>query len=677
MAMDNWKDWLRKEERFRAAEQDAILKAALASGTKTSLSQLRRAGLALTALQLEGKRNVFGGKVVLELRDRRLGKEMAGWRAGDPVRLLVTGSSGSSSRGDAPVTGPPGLIERSPRDGLVCVVFREEPDCVRDDGSNCSFLSLSLVKVLDDTFMFGRMHANLERFGQRAQDGSDAISVSILQALGAAQARPDNQTAAASCKPDSPAAAATAALQLNPEQQRAIATCLDESRPIGLIHGPPGTGKTQTLVQLLLQLPRNKRILVCGPSNLSVDNVLERYLQADTAAAAKGQKKRKIIRLGHPARVLASTAQYTLDAVAACSDAGRLLADVKDEMDRLLTVHLPRCKSGDERRAAYAELKQLRIERRERERMLALQLLAHSDLVFATLGTASGPKLMSQVEQFFPEQGKFDVVIVDEAGQALLPECLSAVLLAREKLILAGDHFQLPPTVMDPALANTLGVSLFETLMRRKGLADSSVMLCEQHRMNSAIMAWSNQRFYGGRLRAHESVAQWLIEGEEPLVFVDTAGFGLRETSSNSSSSSSNTQDSTAAKSLVLAEESKLNQGEAQLALKHASHLISARGVNPQDIAIISPYSAQVSLLQSSNDISDSLEIGSIDGFQGREKDAVILTLVRSNDDGEVGFLAEMRRLNVAMTRAKKHLYIIGDSETLERNPDLKQLVSY
>ena len=634
--MQKWKDWLRQEERFRAQEQDAIIKAAL-SASKSSLSQLRRSGFALTGLSIESKRSAFAGKVVLELKSR-LDAEFTGWRAGEPVRLLTSGA----------VAGA-GVVERTPRDGLICVSFREEP--LAADGNELTG-TVSLIKMLDDTLTFGRMHANLDKFISEPDNSINSLiltSISNWQSSRGILCNPSSTTVSDSTL--------STVMTLNKEQVEAVQSCLDERNRIGLIHGPPGTGKTQTLVELLLQFSRlGKKILVCGPSNLSVDNVLERFL--------KHQPQKRIIRLGHAARMLEAVCDYSLDVVAAKSDAGKLLADVKNEMDQILSVQLPRCKSGAERRACYAELKQLRVERREREGALALQLLAEADVVFATLGTASGLKLMKDLPKFDGKRGVFDVVIVDEAGQALLPECLGAALLAKEKLVLAGDHFQLPPTVMDASLNATLGVSLFEQLMHS---LPNSVMLKEQHRMNKSIMAWSNEKFYGGQLRAHASVADWCIEGEEPVVFVDTAGFGLLETSASE-------QQGDGIKSLLVAEESKLNEGEAELALKHAQHLIKQYNLEAHQIAIISPYSAQVSHLRATCSL-DGLEIGSIDGFQGREKDAVILSLVRSNDDGEVGFLAEMRRLNVAMTRAKKHLYIIGDSSTLERDPDLKQLV--
>ncbi len=627
--MQNWKDWLRKEERYRVTEQEAILKAAL-SASKSSLSQLRRSGFALTGLSVESSRGGFGGKVVLELKDR-LEKEMNGWRAGEPVRLLKGGE----------VIGA-GVVERQPKDGLICVSFREEPTGL----DSATMTVCSLVKALDDTFTFAIMHANLDKF---ISEPEKPLNELILQVL-------SDGSKTNSVSTSKPTICFTPHLKLNEEQLSAVQSCLEEGRRVGLIHGPPGTGKTQTLVELLLQL-KGKKVLVCGPSNLSVDNVLERLVKY----LPTGKVSKKMIRLGHPARMLDAVAEFSLDLVAAKSDAGLLLADVKNEIDRILSVQLPRCKSGAERRACYADLKQLRSERREREAALALQLLADAEMVFATLGTAGGPKLMRDLMKFDGKRGVFDVVVVDEAGQALLPECLAAVLLAKEKLVLAGDHFQLPPTIMDVSLNGTLGVSLFEHLMR--GLPDS-VMLKEQHRMNESIMAWSNEKFYRGELRAHASVAGWSIEGEEPVVFVDTAGFGLLEAASESDTKTG----------LLVAEESKLNQGEAKLALKHAEHLINERQLDPRQLAIISPYSAQVSWLRSACTIG-GLEIGSIDGFQGREKDAVILTLVRSNEAGEVGFLGEMRRLNVAMTRAKKHLYIIGDSSTLERNSELKQLV--
>ena len=480
-----------------------------------------------------------------------------------------------------------------------------------------------------------------------------------------------------------------------------------------MIHGPPGTGKTATLTEIIKKLVTegNKRILVCGPSNLSVDNLTERLLKE---LKDKNQNQQSsfpfMIRLGHPSRVLETCQGLTLDFWTENSDGGKLLKDVQGEIDEIVKNHLPRCKSHQERRELYGELKVLRQERKKREMNLAGDLIKRARIVFCTLGSACGNKRKKQLSAI-----KFDVVVVDEAGQALLPECLIAPLLAK-KMILAGDHCQLPPTVMNPELLNILDVSLFQKLIliNRNIMNDNDnnnnnnnndnmtynnnnnnnnsnnnnnnnnivkVMLREQYRMNEKIMEWSNSKFYGNKLKANEKVKNWKLEeinsteDEEignVLIFYDTCGFDLWE-----SETEGNDQGNTGIHDKLFVEHSKFNEGEAQVALDHYKNLITA-GLDGNRVALISPYSAQVSLLQdhfSTTENEFNPEINSIDGFQGREKDVIILSLVRSNTEGSVGFLNELRRINVALTRAKRQLVVIGDSGTLSRSDDLRGLV--
>lgn len=639
MNCDDWRQLLRGEEAYRKEEQSALLKAIL-STSSGKLGQLRRAGVAITGLKVESSRSRFGGKIILELQDtlgntgqtNNSNSSNNCWKAGQPCRLVSSGK----------IIGE-GLFEGLK--GTSISVSIGEDVFEANDFSNCT---LSLVQALDDTFLFGRMHANLNRF-----ESSDTAVKRALQSALQSKREALSSNRSEKTTQSSSFQLPKQHLPLNEEQIEAVKVALSADA-LALIHGPPGTGKTQVLVELLLQLRlQNKKILVCGPSNLAVDNVMERYLKHI------GTGKASAIRMGHGSRVIDALQAYTLDAIAAASDAGRLLEDVKNEIDRNLNT---RCTSKEERRALFAEVKQLRAERRERERNLVVELLAQAQVVFCTLGTASGPKLCEHLPKYDEKRGRFDVVIVDEATQALLPESLCAVSLAKEKLILAGDHCQLPPTVMNPELMKTLGVSLFEQLMRL-GLPDS-VMLCEQYRMNNQIMAWSNDRFYGGKLRAHPRNADWKLDQFAPVVFIDTAGFDLYEAAEEVDDSVH-----------LVAEQSKSNEGEARIAIRVLKQLLDS-GLDRSEVAIISPYSAQVSLLRSLCP-QEAVQIGSIDGFQGREKEAIILSLVRSNQQGECGFLDEMRRLNVAMTRAKKHLCVIGDSDTLRRNSLLKNLIDF
>jgi len=244
---------------------------------------------------------------------------------------------------------------------------------------------------------------------------------------------------------------------------------------------------------------------------------------------------------------------------------------------------------------------------------------------------------------------------------------------------------------MNPLIKNQLEISLFEHLIKRRNDEDcAEVMLKEQYRMNEKIMKWSNSKFYCNQLRAHESVSNWKLNLDgcddegfgDVLIFYDTCGFDLWESVEKSKENKNalvlveGKQESTLTL-IPFLEMSKFNEGEARIAIEHYKKLLS-HGIKSESIAIISPYSAQVSLIR--DQLADfqqkgQPEINSIDAFQGREKDVVILSMVRSNSEGIVGFLGEMRRINVAMTRAKKQLVIIGDSETLSRDSELSGLV--
>jgi superfamily I DNA and/or RNA helicase len=224
--------------------------------------------------------------------------------------------------------------------------------------------------------------------------------------------------------------------------------------------------------------------------------------------------------------------------------------------------------------------------------------------------------------------------------------------LRAARVVLAGDHLQLPPTVLSPE-AQDLSLSLFERLAAAQPSA--MVTLAEQHRMNDKIMRYPSDALYAGKLRAHPAVAGHAIDGA-PLLFIDTAGRGFEEETPEDS-------------------ESKLNPGEAELVAAQARALLDR--LSPSQIAVISPYDAQVQKIRALLADVPDLEVDTVDGFQGREKDAVLVSLVRSNESGELGFCADIRRINVAITRARKKLIVVGDSATLARHPFYAGFVRY
>lgn len=395
---------------------------------------------------------------------------------------------------------------------------------------------------------------------------------------------------------------------------------------------------------------RKLRILVCGPSNISVDNIVERLAPHQLS----------IIRLGHPARLLPSVLNHSLDVLTQSSEAAEIVKDVRKEMDAK-QASIKKTRSGKERRAIYGEMKELRKEYRERERQCVTRLVGDSRVVLATLHGAGGFQLRHE---------KFDVVIIDEASQALEAQCW-VPLLSAKKVILAGDHLQLPPTIKSSIsrskpdkpevrsntpsfnLANTsLETTLFDRLLILHG-ASIKRMLTTQYRMHERIMRFPSDEMYDSRLLADSSVKSRILatlpypvqetdDTREPLVFWDTQGGDFPEKAEDVESQDMKHGGSKGA----LMSDSKSNDMEAALVRLHIRNLVEA-GVMAEDIAVVTPYNGQLALL--AQDLKESfpgIELGSVDGFQGREKEAVVVSLVRSNPEHEVGFLAEKRRLN-------------------------------
>lgn len=505
---------------------------------------------------------------------------------------------------------------------------------------------------------------------------------------------------------------------LNPSQKEAVKFCL-ESPEVACIHGPPGTGKTHTIIEIIRQLtsvsdysPTPKRLLVCGASNLSVDNILERLLALP--APTKVTDKLRVTRLGHPARVMAhqGVLDSTLEVKASRTDQAALTKDVKNELEATLDILSGKGKGkpprGAERRKMWDEVKALRKEYRQRERGIVTSVLKDSQIVLATCHSAGGRQMRGQ---------EFDVVIIDEATQALEAVCWIPIFKAK-KLILAGDPLQLPPTILSVAKEKnndrnkkfrkaeqksskqvqataeidsgsehsssdqgeepvrqpsknssvlrpprSLETTLFDRIERMYG-SKIKKMLQIQYRMHSQICEFPSKTLYGSKLESDPSVASHLLsdlpnthaDSEEerqellatPIVFFDTAGCEYFE------KVDADVDDG-----------SRSNENEATLVKNWVDSLVST-GLSPDQISVITPYQAQVTLLSSLlRPEYPSLEIGTVDGMQGREKDAVVISLVRSNEKKEVGFLKDKRRLNVAMTRAKRSLCIIGDSSTV------------
>lgn len=453
---------------------------------------------------------------------------------------------------------------------------------------------------------------------------------------------------------------------LNESQNEAVKN-IEAAKDVAIIHGPPGTGKTTTLVQAVLRtLETESRLLVCAPSNTAVDLLTEKLAEQGV----------NVIRIGHPSRVSEMLLQHTLDAQIMNHreyKSLKLLRKNAEEYKSMAFQHKRKFgwEEREQRRLLKEESRMMLQEADEIERYITDDLLSRVQVITCTL-VGSANRVIRHLT--------YDTVFIDEAAQALEPGCWIPVTRAN-RVVLAGDHFQLPPTVKSEK-ADRLGLSktLFEKTIARQ--PEVAVMLKTQYRMHHQIMNFSNKQFYGGELKAHESVHFSDLHHFNPafteglaVEYVDTAGCGYNEQSFSETSSVANPE-------------------EADLLLKHLQQLLEqfpkTEGENgtekPLKIGIISPYRAQINYLKDQVEqmpqlheltVQKQLSVGTVDSFQGQERDIIYISMVRSNDRGEIGFLADIRRMNVGMTRAKKKLVIVGDSATLTYDPFYQEFVQY
>lgn len=441
---------------------------------------------------------------------------------------------------------------------------------------------------------------------------------------------------------------------LNSSQQAAVDKILSANE-LAIVHGPPGTGKTTTLVQAIkaLIVQEGGPILAVAPSNTAVDLLSEKL----------SDEGLNVVRIGNPARVSEGLASLTLDSRMSEHASMKEIKKLKKQAAAFRDMaHKYKRNFGqaerDQRKALFNEARNIMKEVERTEQFILDDLLAKAQVITATLVGAN----------HYTVRGlSYHTVVIDEAGQAAEPACWIPILKA-QKLVLAGDHCQLPPTIKsEEAARKGLNITLLE---RSVALHPGAVVLLEeQYRMHEIIMGYSAAVFYGRRLKAHASVAgHQLFQGDRPLLFVDTVGCGFEEKTDGVSTS---------------------NPEEAAFLFKHLTQFtreLSAR-LAPGDlprIAVISPYRQQVELLKEQllhspiqKIYGDKLSVNTIDSFQGQERDVVYISMTRSNPDNKIGFLSEVRRMNVAMTRARKKLVIIGDSGTLSQSPFYAGLIQY
>jgi superfamily I DNA and/or RNA helicase len=604
----------------RAEALDAAERAKKLSGTEAEAT-----GRSLVDLVVIDSSFGVGGRIILELRKRSGRLPWTRLDAGAPV--VLSAAAGSSAR---------------PRVQRGVVLERGElfVRVAMDASQELSEEAEVRIDLSYDEIAIDRQRMALE----------EASRVSARSRLGELRSmllgeRAPTFVPADGSDPIHPFAA------LDRSQEEAVRFALS-ANDVALIHGPPGTGKTSALVELIRQaVRRRRRVLACAPSNTAVDNLLERLARAGE----------RVVRIGHPARVLPELVEHTLDAMVDRHEDVRLarklvrearaLRRKADKWTRAKPEPGEKREMRDEVRALFADAR--RLERQAEER-----ILDSADIICSTT-SVDGQVLGDRA---------FDLVVIDEACQSTEPGCWVPILRAR-KLVLAGDHRQLPPTILsNEAARGGLGVSLFERLAEQLG-GEVMRRLDRQYRMHRSIMSFSSREFYQGTLEADRSVENHLladIEGvernrltESPVDLIDTAGAGYTE-------------------EIEPDGESRRNTEEAALVVESVAGLIAA-GIAPPSIAVIAPYAAQVRLIRQAVEEMGvaGLEIDTVDGFQGREKEAVVISFVRSNEEREIGFLEELRRTNVALTRARRKLIVIGDGATLSANDFYRRLIEW
>jgi superfamily I DNA and/or RNA helicase len=442
---------------------------------------------------------------------------------------------------------------------------------------------------------------------------------------------------------------------LNESQLEALKAMLC-APDVAFIHGPPGTGKTTTLVQVIKHtIKTEKQVLVCAPSNAAVDLLVDKLSEQGLS----------VLRIGHPARVTEQSLSKTLDARIASHPNYQELRGLRKKMEQLRSKALKYKRNfgyheKQERRLLMQEVKGLKTDADLLEFYIVNDLMQNTEAICCTLVGSSHPVMRGK---------KFKTVFIDEAAQALEPACWIP-LLRSSRVIFAGDHQQLPPTIKSiEAAREGLAKTLFEKGIENQPKTTS--MLEVQYRMHEKIMKFSSEYFYEGKLIAHESVRSSLLRPDQsPVELIDTAGCGYQETQDPETLS-------------------RLNAEEAQLLIHQVEMLVEEIGTNAWldekiTLGIITPYRAQVDHLHTLAESSAVLEplyalvtINTVDAFQGQERDVIAISFVRSNEKGDVGFLGDIRRTNVAMTRARKKLIMIGDSATLGSHPFYLKLIDF
>lgn len=431
---------------------------------------------------------------------------------------------------------------------------------------------------------------------------------------------------------------------LNASQQHAVGEVM-RAKDVAIVHGPPGTGKTTTLVEAIYEtLRRESQVLVCAQSNMAVDWISEKLVDRGVA----------VLRIGNPTRVNDKMLSFTYERHFEAHPDYPQLWSIRKAIRELRQQRRGRTESW------HQKMDRLKSRATELELRIRSSLFGEARVIACTLTGAANRVL---------EGEHYSTLFIDEAAQALEAACWIAIRKAG-RVILAGDHCQLPPTVKSiMALKGGLGRTLMERIAEQK--PEVVTLLEVQYRMNEQIMRFSSDYFYNSRVQsAPEVKGRGILDYDRPMMWVDTTDVDGRE-------------------EFVGENFGRINRAEAELTLTTLADYFDKIGRQRVldesiDVGIISPYRAQVQLLRKMIRQSERLRpyrrlitVNTVDGFQGQERDIILISLVRDNDGGDIGFLRDLRRMNVAITRARMKLIILGSAATMTRHPFYNKLYEY
>lgn len=433
---------------------------------------------------------------------------------------------------------------------------------------------------------------------------------------------------------------------LNRTQEEAVNKVL-HAKDVAIVHGPPGTGKTTTLVEAIFEtLHRENQVLVCAQSNMAVDWISEKLVDRGV----------NVLRIGNPSRVNDKMLSFTYERRFESHPDYPQLWGIRRAIRDLYT----KLRKANDRENIRTKINSLKDRASEIEIRINTALFSESRVIACTLAGSANRLLIGQ---------KFGTLFIDEAAQALEAACWIAIRKA-DRVVFAGDHCQLPPTVKcTEAVRGGLGHTLMQCVVKQK--PETVSLLKVQYRMNDEIMRFSSEWFYGGMLQSAPEVKyRGILDFDTPIEWVNTEGMDCNE-------------------EFVGESYGRINKPEAELSISQLKSYITRIGKERFlderiDVGVISPYKAQVQYLRQLikrdtffKPFRPLITVNTVDGFQGQERDVILISLVRANEDGQIGFLNDLRRMNVAITRARMKLIILGDASTLTRHAFYRKLYTY